>query len=88
MKKPVLVGIAIVVVILGVLVYSSLNLATHRYEACMTFKGRTNCRIASGTTEEFAQRSAITNACATIASGVTDSLACEQSTPSKLTKLK
>ena len=61
MKKPVLMGIAIVLVILGVLVYSSLNLAAYRYEACMTFKGRTNCRIASGTTEEFATRSAITS---------------------------
>ena len=88
MKKPVLVGIVIVLVILGTLIYSSFNLATHRYEACMTFKGQTNCRIASGSTEEFAQRTAISNACAAIASGVTDSIACEESTPAKLTKLK
>jgi hypothetical protein len=88
MKKPVVVGIAIVLVILGVLVYSSFNLATYRFEACMTFKGQTNCRTASGTTEEFASRAAISNACATIASGVTDSMACTQSEPTKLTKLK
>ena len=88
MKKPVLVGILIVAVILGVIVYSSFNLASHRYEACMTFRGQTNCRTASGSTEEFATRTAITNACAAIASGVTDSMACEQSQPTKLTKLK
>nr|MDP9112565.1 hypothetical protein [Acidobacteriota bacterium] len=72
MKRPVLVGILIVLVILGVMVYSSLNLASHRYEACMTFKGQTNCRTASGSTEAFATRTAISNACAGIASGVTD----------------
>jgi uncharacterized membrane protein len=88
MKKPVLVGIVIVLVILGIMVYSTLNLTGHRYEACMTFNGRTNCRTASGSTAEFAMRTAISNACAGIASGVTDSIACEQSTPTKLTKLK
>ena len=87
-KKPVLVGILIVLVVLGVIVYSSFNLASHRYEACMTFGGQTNCRTASGSTEQFAMRTAISNACAGIASGVTDSIACEHSQPTKLTKLK
>jgi hypothetical protein len=87
-KKPVVVGILLVLVILGVIVYSSMNLASNRYEACMTFKGQTNCRTASGSTDQFAMRTAISNACAGIASGVTDSIACEQSQPTKLTKLK
>jgi hypothetical protein len=88
MKKPVVVGIAIVVFILGVLVYSSMNLATHRVEACMAFAGNTNCRTASGSTEAFAMRTAISNACAGIASGVTDSIACEGSAPVSLKTLK
>ena len=70
---------------LGVLVYSSMNLASHRVEVCMTFNGQTICRTASGTTEEFALRTAITNACADIASGVTDSIACENTEPAKET---
>jgi len=85
MNKPVLVGILIVAVILGVLIYSSLNLAKYRVEVCMTFHGLTNCRIASGSTESFAQRTATTNACAAIASGVTDSIACENTPPTKVT---
>ena len=85
MKKPVLVGILIVAVILGVIIYSSLNLAKYRVEVCMTFHGQTNCRTASGSTESFAQRTAVTNACATIASGVTDSIACENTPPTKVT---
>jgi hypothetical protein len=92
MKKPVVVGIAIFLGLLGVVIYSTMSLiqnrAENRFEACMTFSGQTNCRIASGSTEEFAMRTAISNACAGIASGVTDTIACEQSRPVKLTKLK
>ena len=75
MRKPVLAGIVFVIVFLAVLVYTTLNLARnrHRVEVCMQFNGQTNCRVASGATEENAMRAAITNACALIASGVTDS---------------
>ena len=88
MKKPVIVGIVFVVIFLGVIIYSSMNLSGYRVEVCMTFGGRTNCRTASGSTEEFARRTATTNACAEIASGVTDSIACEQAVPAKVTRLK
>ena len=88
MKKPALVGILIVGVILGIIVYSSLNLTSYRVEVCMSFNGQTNCRTASGSTEEFALRSATTNACAPIASGVTESIGCEQARPARVTWLK
>lgn len=88
LKKPVLLGIIFVLIVLGVIVYSSMNLAQHRVEVCMAFQAHQNCRIASGSTEAFALRSATTNACAGISSGVTDSIACEQSTPVKVTWLK
>jgi hypothetical protein len=87
-KKPVIVGILIVLVVLGVLVYSTLNLAAHRVEVCVEFRGASACRIASGSTTDFALRTATQNACAQIASGVTDSIACEQSKPVKITWLK
>jgi hypothetical protein len=88
MNKPVVVGLVIVAVILAVVVYSSLNLAGHRVEACMEYKGNAACRTASGSTEEFARRTAISNACAQIASGVTDTIGCEAATPTKITTLK
>ena len=88
MKTPVLVGIAIVVVILGVIVYSSFNLAGYRVEACVSYKDLTACRTASGSSEEFASRTAISNACAQIISGMTDTIACEQTPPAKVTRLK
>ena len=82
-KKPVLAGVIFVAVFLAVLLYSTLSLtrSRHRVEVCMQFDRRTNCRVASGQTKDLALRAAIQNACALIAGGVTDSQACERSTP-------
>jgi hypothetical protein len=88
MKKPVVAGILFVLIVLGVIVYSSMNLAKYRVEVCVEFNGRTNCKKASAATEEFAQQAAVSNACGEIASGVTESLACEHSSPVKVTRLK
>jgi len=88
MKKPVWIGILLFAGLLGLIVYSTMGLASHRVEVCMEFNGRTSCRTTSGSTRDFALRTAVTNACAGIASGVTDSIACEQKTPAKVTWLK
>jgi len=55
-----------------------------RVEVCVTFNGRTECRTASGSTEAEAQRTAIQNACALLASGMTDSIACDRSAPTRV----
>jgi hypothetical protein len=88
MKKPVLFGIVFVVAVLAVIVYSSFNLAKYRVEVCMAFNGKTQCRTAAGDSEEHALRSAASNACATIASGMTDSMACEHADPKSVRWLK
>jgi hypothetical protein len=88
MKKPVLVGIVFVLVVLAVIVYSTMNLGKYRVEVCMTFNGRTQCRTARGDSEEHVLRTAAANACATIASGMTDSMACEHADPTSVRWLK
>lgn len=88
MKKAALIGVIFLVVVAAAIYYSTASLAAHRVEVCMEFKGMTSCRTASASTEEFALRTATNNACATIASGVTDSIACDQSKPTKVTWLK
>ena len=85
MKKPVLIGILFVAAVIVVLIYSTMNLAQQRVEVCMQFNGRVACRTAAGSTKDFALRTATSNACAQIASGVTDSTACERSEPVKVT---
>ena len=81
MKKPVVVAILFVVVVLTVIVYSTLNLAKFKVEVCMQYNGATSCRTASGATRDETLRTAVTNACALIASGMTESGQCERSQP-------
>jgi hypothetical protein len=47
----------------------------------MEFEGRNNCRTALGNTKEVALRTAIDNACALIASGMTQTIACSNTPP-------
>ena len=67
--------------VLGYVVYSSFRPHPFRCEVCMSFQGRRDCRTASADTKEDALRTAITNACAQISSGVTESSQCENTPP-------
>lgn len=80
-RKVALVAVAFAALVLGALVYLTLNLGGVRVEVCKEYGGRTACRIASGGTQAEATRTASDNACALISSGVTDSVACQQSAP-------
>jgi len=82
------ISLAFVGAVVAVLIRSTMNLAQYRVEVCMAYQGRSECRTAAGSTEEFTLRTATTNACALIASGVTDSMACERSTPQSVKWLK
>ena len=81
MHKTVVIGIIFVAAVLAFLFYSSMHIASARVEVCVEFGGRNSCRIASADTKEHALRTAQSNACALIASGVTDTMQCEHSTP-------
>lgn len=76
-------------VILGFLAFvalvvgRSLQVAGHQCTVCMSFNGRDVCRTVEAATAQDARSSAINNACAFLASGVTDSMACERSQPTK-----
>ena len=50
-------------------------------EVCLTFNGIPVCREALGANEEEATRTAVDNACAQVASGMTASVACTTRTP-------
>lgn len=68
-------------VFIALLAYLTLGSKQFRVEVCMEFQGRTNCRTASGPTQEQALRTAAENACATISSGMTESMTCGRSQP-------
>jgi hypothetical protein len=84
----VLVSLVFVGAVVAALIRSTMNLAQYRVEVCMDYQGRSSCRTAAGSTEEFALRSATDNACALIATGVTDSMACDRTPPRSVRWLK
>ncbi len=88
MKKAALIGIVFLLVLVGAIAYSTMTLAQHRVEVCMEFNGMTSCRTVSGPDKKDTLRTAVSNACATIASGVTDSIACSQTEPKSVNWLK
>jgi len=53
-------------------------------EVCVTFAGRSACRTAAGATREEAVRTATDNACAFLASGMTDSIRCTNTPPTSV----
>jgi hypothetical protein len=83
-NKTVVLGVGFVILVLVFLVYSSLHIAKYRVEVCVAFKGRSDCRTASADTQEHALRSAQSNACALLVSGVTEVMQCEHNNPTSV----
>jgi len=81
LKKTTILGILFGVLVLGYIIYSSFGGKRVHCQVCMVFNGRRDCRTASAETRENAQRTAVTNACAQLASGVTESGQCENTPP-------
>jgi hypothetical protein len=78
-----LITLGFLVPIAGYIVYSSFQVSDFECDVCITFEGRDACRTVAGKTQEDSLRGAITNTCAQLSSGVTDTLRCERTTPRK-----
>ena len=81
------IGLVIAAFLLGfiaLIAYSTLHGPRYRVEVCMAFNGRTTCKTVSGKSEEAALRSGITNSCADMVAGVSETMRCEQSQPQSL----
>lgn len=76
-------GLMALLFFMGIVVYRSLNIGGFRCEVCITYNGRSQCRTVDGVTEEEARASATNNVCAFLSSGVTDSLACGRTPPTR-----
>ncbi len=77
-------GVLVAVGFVGLVVYRSLHTGGYRCEVCVTFNGRQACRVVEGGTEAEARAGAVNNACAVLAAGVTETLACERTVPDYL----
>jgi hypothetical protein len=86
MSRPALAGIVFVVAILAMIIYMTFSLGSRvRGEICMEFNGRSTCKTVSGDTREHVLQTGVSNACADIAGGVTDTINCEHTPPKSVT---
>ncbi len=65
----------------GVIVYRSVTIARYECDVCLTFGGQRVCRTAACGERKATIGSVFTSACATLASGMTDSIRCENTPP-------
>jgi hypothetical protein len=84
-KKTSWLALLVLVPLIAFVVWTSFDVGATRCEVCITFRGQQACRAVDGATEEAAMAAARTNACALLASGVTDSMACERTPPTRST---
>ena len=85
-SRPAAAGIFFVLAVVAAVIYMSFSLSRGaRGEICMEFNGRTACKTVSADTREHVLQTGVSNACADIASGVTDTIACEHAAPKSVT---
>jgi len=80
-KKTVWIAVAFAVVFLLFVVSTTFQGDRVGVEVCMVFHGQRDCRKAQAKDRQQALRTAITNACAQLAGGVTDTGQCENTPP-------
>jgi hypothetical protein len=88
MKTTTWLAVLFVSLVVGWLAYSSFHQERVRCQVCMSFDGHRDCRTASATTRPEALRTAVSNACAQLASGVTSTTQCENTTPESINWLR
>lgn len=81
MKKTVWLAIVFSGLVVGYVMITSFRGERVRCQVCMAFQGRRDCRTASAANRQEALRTAITNACAQLSSGVIETNQCETTPP-------
>ena len=74
----VVIGVALV---FGYLIFGSTRLVQAECELCVEYRGEVQCRRGSGTNDQEARSAAQRAACAVMASGMNESIACQNTQP-------
>jgi hypothetical protein len=80
----VLVTIVALFGLFGILIYLTISPNEVTCEVCMEFRGKTECRKATGKNRLEAETTAASTACGLISGGVTDGITCRNSTPQRV----
>jgi hypothetical protein len=81
MGKTTKVTLVFLVLFIGIVIYLSTRIAHDECRVCVTFGGQTVCRTAASGTEKAAIESAVTSACSGLASGMDESIKCQNTRP-------
>jgi hypothetical protein len=79
--KAGLIFAVLMAVTIGLILHSVLRASKLTCEVCVTYHGGTQCRSAAGAAREEAVRTATDNACSFLASGMTESIQCQNTPP-------
>ena len=81
MKRGTLAGLGLTVAFLGVLAWRSMTGQSVSCKVCVNFKGGENCATATGPDTAAAVRTAQNTACGTLARGMNEAIACDNTAP-------
>ncbi|HEX9632818.1 MAG TPA: hypothetical protein VGA02_10170 [Gemmatimonadales bacterium] len=82
MKRSITVLVVLgVALVIGYLVWGSTHLVQAECEVCVAFNGQEQCRRGSGTNDAEARQAAQKAACAVMAFGMNESIACSNVQP-------
>lgn len=82
MKRSItILVVAGILLVVGYLIIGSRSLVQAECEVCVEFRGQRQCRRGSGTTDEEARTAAQKAACGVMASGMDESIACQNTRP-------
>ena len=77
------IGLLALLALMAWVVWRSFQIGGVRCEVCIEYAGRSQCRSVDGSTRTEALEAATTNVCAFLSNGVTDSMACARTAPTK-----
>ena len=85
MRRTGVLALLILLLLVGMIVYSSFTTTRVECEVCITYGGETVCRTGQGRTKEDAQRSAAESCCVVLpTNGMAERIQCSQSEPTRL----
>ncbi len=81
MKPKTLLTVAVILMFIAFLAYSTLSAQKVTCNVCVEFNGRSNCAPASANDEIEATRTAQNTACGPVTSGMNETIACGNKPP-------
>ncbi len=84
MGKTTKATILFLALVIAYVLYRSMTIVEFECEVCVTFQGQTVCRTAASGTRDASIDSAVTSACGTLASGMTESIRCQNTPPDRV----